>query len=178
MGGPPGLTATSLPKAPSASFLLPATDYIPTASSCFATAATVAAQLLPGSHPIRLSVMLEYAAYTYDCLHDAEGCRRIAKQTIAGVYNAQEGMDDESFEDAAELVGVLGKMMKRGLNGSSGTPGSRSRSEGSRSTPRAGQGQAKPSTPPKRRQEKPSTPTRARQDIPPAVPSPGMSNPI
>ena len=27
-------------------------------------------------------------------------------------------MDDDSFEDAAELVGVLGKMMKRGAAGS------------------------------------------------------------
>ena len=178
VGGPPGLTATALPKAPSASFLLPATDYIPTATSCFQTAATLATQVLPGSHPIRLSVMLEYAAYVYDCIHDAESCRRIAKQTIADVYNAKEGMDDESFEDAAELVGILGKMMKRGLNGSSGTPGSRSRSDASRSTPRASQGQVKATTTSKIRQNKPSTPPRGKVDIPPAVPSPGMANPI
>lgn len=47
------------------------------------------------------------------------------------MYNAPEGMDDDMFEDAAELVGILGKMMKRGLSGnvssgsrSTGTPAS------------------------------------------------------
>ena len=29
-------------------------------------------------------------------------------------------MDDDAFEDAAELVGVLGKMMKRGAAGAAG----------------------------------------------------------
>jgi hypothetical protein len=49
----------------------------------------------------------------------------LAKATIAEVYNAQEGMDDDMFEDAAALVGILGKMMKRGLGsgGSASTPG-------------------------------------------------------
>ncbi|KAE8549443.1 hypothetical protein EYB25_007964 [Talaromyces marneffei] len=111
--GPPGLNPYPPPK-PAASFLLPALDYTQTATPCFSHAATLADTLLPGSHPLRLSVKLEYAAYLYDCLHDADACRRLAKQTIADVYNAQEGMDDESFEDAAELVAVLGRMVKRG----------------------------------------------------------------
>ncbi|KAJ9371033.1 hypothetical protein DTO282F9_3870 [Paecilomyces variotii] len=141
---PPGFTTPfQNPKAAS-SFLLPALDYRPTASACFNNAAVLADTLLPGSHPLRLSVKLEYAAYLYDCLHDSDACRRLAKQAIADVYNAQEGMDDESFEDAAELVGILGKMVKRGgktssAGGSStagGTPaGEYSRSEGSRGTP-------------------------------------------
>lgn len=133
---PPGLTPVSIPK-PSASFLLPAIDYIPMASSCFTEAAVLAEDLLSGSHPIRLSVKMEYAAYLYDCLHDGEGSRKLAQQSIRDVYNAQEGIDDDMFEDAAELVGVLGKMMKRGL-GSSGTPGSTPGmgSSGTPSTPR------------------------------------------
>ena len=157
---PPGLIPVSIPK-PSASFLLPAIDYIPLASSCFADASLLADELLSGSHPIRLSVKMEYAAYLYDCLHDGEGSRRLAQQSIRDVYNAQEGMDDDMFEDAAVLVGILGKMMKRGL-GSSGTSGS---------TPKNGS-VATPSTP------------RARDvsysdnGIPPAVPSPGTQNPI
>ncbi|KMU91714.1 hypothetical protein CIHG_09521 [Coccidioides immitis H538.4] len=90
--------------------------------------------------PIRLSVKLEYAAYLYDCLNDAAACRRLAKQAIADVYNAQEGMDDESFEDAAELVGILGKMVKRGGKTSSGgtssvAGGDKSWSDGTQSTP-------------------------------------------
>ncbi len=126
---PPGLTPVSIPK-PSATFLLPAQDYVPRASEYFDYASSLANAYLSGSHPIRLSVKTEYAAYLYDCLHDAEGSRRLAQAAIRDVYNAQEGMDDDMFEDAAELVGILGKMMKRGLSGSA--------SQGSGSTPRAG----------------------------------------
>lgn len=156
---PPGLAPVSIPK-PSASFLLPAIDYIPTASSCFSTAAALSDELLSGSHPVRLSVKTEYAAYLYDCLHDGEGSRKLAQQTIKDVYNAQEGMDDDMFEDAAELVGILGKMVKRGLasEGSSGsTP--HVESAGTSTTPKA-------RIPPR------------DVVIPPAVPTPGMQNPI
>lgn len=119
---PPGLAPVSVPK-PSASFLLPAINYIPMATSCFDMAAALSDELLSGSHPIRLSVKTEYAAYMYDCLHDGEGSRKLAQQAIKDVYNAQEKIDNDRFEDAAELVGILGKMMKRGL-GSSGGSGS------------------------------------------------------
>lgn len=151
---PPGLAPVSIPK-PSASFLLPAIDYIPTASSCFTTAAALADHLLSGSHPIRLSVKSEYAAYLYDCLHDGDGSRRLAQQSIKDVYNAQEVMDDDMFEDSAELVALLGKMMQRGL-GSSGTSGSTPgiSSFGSPSTPR----------------------TKPNPNPPPAMPSPGTQN--
>lgn len=128
---PPGLTPVSVPK-PSASFLLPAQNYIPRASECFDYTCKLADTFLSGSHPVRLSVKTEYAAYLYDCLHDGEGSRRLAQAAIKDVYNAQEGMDDDMFEDAAELVGILGKMMKRGLGGAG--------SQGSGSTPRAGNG--------------------------------------
>ncbi|KAI9763993.1 MAG: hypothetical protein M1840_008940 [Geoglossum simile] len=153
---PPGLNPVSIPK-PTGSFLLPAIDYIPTASACFAEAARLADNLLPGSHPLRLSVKLEYCAFLYDCLKDVEGTRRLAKLAIADVYNAKEGMDDETFEDAAELVKALIKMMKRGMPG--GTPSS---------TP----GMGSSSTPGTR-----STPAMSTGAIP-AIPSPGMENPI
>ncbi|KAJ5957272.1 hypothetical protein N7501_011551 [Penicillium viridicatum] len=135
---PPGLPVMQpvQPPEPISSFLLPPLDYTATATACFNHAATLSDKLLPGSHPLRLSVKLEYAAYLYDCLQDPVACRRLAKQAIADVYNAQEGMDDESFEDAAEIVSVLGKMVKRGgkPNSSTGTPGSSiSRDGGSRS---------------------------------------------
>ena len=135
---PPGLPVMQpvQPPQPISSFLLPPLDYTATATACFNHAASLADKLLPGSHPLRLSVKLEYAAYLYDCLQDSIACRRLAKQAIADVYNAQEGMDDESFEDAAEIVSVLGKMVKRGgkAGSSTGTPGSSvSRGGGSRS---------------------------------------------
>ncbi|RMD40886.1 hypothetical protein DV735_g4251, partial [Chaetothyriales sp. CBS 134920] len=98
-----------------ATFLLPLADYTPQASAAFKEANDLADRLLPGSHPVRLSVKVEYVAYIYDCLHEAERSRYLAKMTIRQVYEAQEGMDDESFEDAAEMVGILGRMMKRGL---------------------------------------------------------------
>ncbi|OAF54403.1 hypothetical protein VC83_09417 [Pseudogymnoascus destructans] len=75
------------------------------------------------------------------------------KNTIAEVYNATEGMDDEMFEDAAELVGTLGKFMKRGL-GSAGDS-----SSGSKSTLRAGAGAAEQRQEPSRPLR--STPPRA-----------------
>lgn len=137
---PPGLGLTPVqPVQPVSSFLLPPLDYTATATACFNHAALLADKLLPGSHPLRLSVKLEYAAYLYDCLQDPIASRRLAKHAIADVYNAQEGMDDESFEDAAEIVGVLGKMVKRGgktgssTAGSSSAGGDRSRSRSSRS---------------------------------------------
>lgn len=57
----------------------------------------------------------------------------MAKTTIAEVYNAKEGMDDDMFEDSAELVGILGRMMKRGLGGGSSSAAG---SSGTRTTER------------------------------------------
>jgi hypothetical protein len=184
VGGPPGLPPPPPVASNSGNFILPSIDYIPTATSCFLTASTLAEALLPGSHPIRLSVKLEYVAYLYDCLHEKDQSRRLAKRTIADVYSAQEGMDDESFEDAAEMVGVLGKMMKRGLAGGSGSgsgsiPGGgtgASASQGSRSTPRVGE--PNNAVPSRQRQEMRVTPPRGSDGMPAAVPSPGMTNPI
>ncbi|OAX84777.1 hypothetical protein ACJ72_00857 [Emergomyces africanus] len=187
---PPGLPVIK-PTKSAASYILPALDYTPMATACFSDVAQLADNLLPGSHPVRLSVKLEYAAYLYDCLHDSDGCRRLAKQAIADVYNAQEGMDDESFEDAAELVGILGKMVKRG---------GKTSSAGGSSTPAGG---STPGTQPdasgtirQRHQQKHSqnqqqhqqrTPTTTRGTptkvltsgaYSPAIPPPTMTNPI
>jgi len=141
-GGP--VRAEDLPRAspkPAASFLLPARDYRPVALACFQEANDLAERLLWGSHPLRLSVKVEFSAFLYEGMHDGDASRRLAKGTIAEVYNAQEGMDDEMFEDAAELVGILGRMMKRGLG--TGTPGG---SSGSKSTPRVGGSSSTPYT--------------------------------
>lgn len=195
---PPGLAPVQLPRSAS-SFLLPALDYTPTATACFNHAALLADRFLPGSHPLRLSIKLEYAAYLYDCLHDSTACRRLAKQAIADVYNAQEGMDDESFEDAAEIVGILGKMVKRGGKTSSagGTSSGtlRADSEGghspSKKTSRDG-GSTTPSGTPrddgstKKAVSAKATPraspappvSKTTNGLPPAVPHPTMVNPI
>ncbi|KAL3425691.1 14-3-3 domain-containing protein [Phlyctema vagabunda] len=113
-GGPVGGT---IPLEFAPNFLVPAADYRPLALNCFREATILSERLLWGSHPLRLSVKVEFAAFLYDCLHDKESSRQLAKLTIAEVYNAQEGMDDDMFEDAAELVGILGRMMKRGTGG-------------------------------------------------------------
>ena len=111
-----------------ATFLLPLQDYTPYATQAFHEANELAERLLPGSHPVRLSVKVEYIAYVYDCLHEAEASRKLARLAIRNVYEAQEGMDDDSFEDAAEMVGILGRMMKRGL-GLGGSSGSQVRAD-------------------------------------------------
>ncbi|KAL3463284.1 14-3-3 domain-containing protein [Aspergillus heterothallicus] len=204
---PPGLAPVRPPRPISASFLLPALDYTPTATACFNHAALLAERFLPGSHPLRLSIKLEYAAYLYDCLQDANASRKLAKQAIADVYNAQEGMDDESFEDAAEIVGLLGKMVKRGAKkkGTSSHGGSTttrsvtpkaesSRSEGGRTPTTATRKTASPRTAATTPMPAPSprtpkatitatTPMRTGQaqsqsQSPAAVPNPTMLNPI
>ncbi|KAF2018697.1 14-3-3 protein [Aaosphaeria arxii CBS 175.79] len=108
---PPGLNPIPIPQ-PS-SFILPPLNFIPLATGYFETATSYAQNCLPGSHPLRLSVALEHSAFVWDCLHDHEASRRIARRAIKDVYRAQEEMEDNEFEDAAELVGVLGRMMKR-----------------------------------------------------------------
>ena len=131
---PPGLAPITIPR-PSASFLLPAIDYIPTASQCFAEAAALADALLSGSHPLRVSVKVEYAAYIYDCLHDGDASRKLAAQSLREVYNDKAGMDDDMFEETAKLVVILDKMKKRGAR--STTPSMKESVIGTPSTPRA-----------------------------------------
>ena len=118
-GGPVGPPPGFGPE-PVAAFLLPAVDYLPMAHQHFKDAVALANSLLWGSHSLRLSVKTEYAAFLYECVHDADGSRKLAKDTIAEVYGASEGIDNDMFNDACELVTVLGKMMKRGL-GAAGT---------------------------------------------------------
>ncbi|KAK3203798.1 hypothetical protein GRF29_106g654463 [Pseudopithomyces chartarum] len=108
---PPGLHPVPIPQ-PS-SFILPPLNFVPLAGGYFTTASGYATQYLPGSHPLRLSVALEHSAFLWDCMHDHEESRRVARRAIKDVYRAQEAMDDSEFEDAAELVGILGRMMKR-----------------------------------------------------------------
>ncbi|KAJ0168686.1 hypothetical protein CTA2_1588 [Colletotrichum tanaceti] len=117
---PPGFAPRSGSDLPAA-FLEPPRDYLPEAHKYFKEAIALADQHLWGSHSLRLSAKTEYAAFLYDCVHDTDGSRKLAKETISEVYEATEGMDDDMFSDACELVTVLGKMMKRGLGSSNNT---------------------------------------------------------
>ncbi|KAH7166250.1 14-3-3 domain-containing protein [Dactylonectria macrodidyma] len=128
---PPGFESQNTPLSPA--FLLPPKDYLPQAKQHFHEAIQLADSLLWGSHSLRLSVKTEYAAFLYECVHDADASRKLAKDTISEVYDATEGMDDDMFQDACELVTVLGKMMRRGL-GSSNTLRSK-QDQGSNATP-------------------------------------------
>jgi hypothetical protein len=109
INAPPGLNPIPIPQ-PS-SFILPPLNFVPLASGYFITATSYATQYLHGSHPLRLSVALEHSAFLWDCVHDHDASRRVARRAIKDVYRAQEAMDDTEFEDAAELVGILGTMM-------------------------------------------------------------------
>ncbi|KAF2092981.1 14-3-3 protein, partial [Rhizodiscina lignyota] len=115
---PPGLAPIRQPT-PSSSFIFPAQNFLPATSSYFNLATSLAAQLLPGSHPLRLSVAIEHAAFLWDCVRDGDGSRAMARRAIRDCHAAKEGLSDADFEDAAECVGVLGRMMRReGLSGS------------------------------------------------------------
>ncbi|KAK8250718.1 hypothetical protein HDK77DRAFT_190631 [Phyllosticta capitalensis] len=109
---PPGLGGPTIAPRPSA-FLFPPMNFLPITESHFVNADRAATALLPGSHPLRLSTAVEHCAFIWDCLHDFQYARRLARQTIRAVYHAKEGMDDEDFEEAAKMVDQLGKIMKR-----------------------------------------------------------------
>ncbi|KAI1335242.1 14-3-3 domain-containing protein [Xylariaceae sp. FL0016] len=151
-GGPVGPPPGFGPQAPepAAAFLLPSVDYLPTAHQYFKEAIALADSMLWGSHSLRLSVKTEYSAFLYECIHDEDGSRKLAKDTIAEVYDASEGMDDDMFNDACDLVTVLGKMMKRGL----GSNRSRGHSPATQAT------------------------TSQADSVATAVPAAGMENPI
>jgi hypothetical protein len=145
---PPGFGPPQVEAA--ASFLMPYKNYLPQAHQYFKEAVELADRLLWGSHSLRLSIKTEYAAFLYECVHDVEGSRKLAKDTIAEVYEATEGMDDDMFDDACELVTVLGKMMKRGLGSSN----------------------------PSRSQPQSPTHVSHSENVAAAVPPVGMENPI
>lgn len=112
-GGPVAPPPGFGPEPPGA-FLLPIGDYLPTAHKYFRDAAALADKHLWGSHSLRLSIKTEYSAFLYECAHDEEASRKLARRTINEVYEATEGIDNDMFQDACELVTVLGRMMKRG----------------------------------------------------------------
>jgi hypothetical protein len=116
---PPGLTPAMppgfapIPPKPSA-FLLPAIDFVPNTATYFRAASNIATLLLPGAHPLRLSVAIEHAAFLWDCVHDHDGSRSLARRAIRSLRDGEDaGISDEQYDDAADMVGVLGRMMKR-----------------------------------------------------------------
>ncbi len=135
-GGPVGPPPGFGPESPTA-FLMRPGDYLPQAHQCFREAVQLAEQLLWGSHSLRLSVKTEYVAFLYECAHDEEASRKLAKDTISEVYEATEGIDNDMFTDACELVTVLGKMMRRGLGSSGNLRGKTHESSGQGSPPAA-----------------------------------------
>ncbi|KAF3928698.1 hypothetical protein AA313_de0203180 [Arthrobotrys entomopaga] len=91
-------------------------NYINIASQAFVVADDYATRLLSGSHPLRLSVKLEYSAFAHDCMKEFSLSRSIARKAIDDAFSSMEAMTDESFEDAMDLVSSLGVMARRGGN--------------------------------------------------------------
>src|SRR5690606_30452467 len=79
------------------SYLLPAT-------AAFQAAYALATALLPGIHPLRLSVTVEYAAFMFDCVRDHDASRRLARQGVEDALDVVDelGDDDETFNDAQD----------------------------------------------------------------------------
>jgi hypothetical protein len=145
MDAPPGLAPIPNTQHPM-SYLIPHRNYLPLTDSYFDTANAYAATSLPGSHPLRLSVALEYAAFLWDCQHDHERSRNLSSQAIRDTYTAEEGMEDEEFMDASEMVRNLHRMMKR---------------KSWEGTPRTGQSTTLPGTPLQHTNGAPIAPTLA-----------------
>lgn len=154
---PPGLAP--IPPKPSA-FLLPAIDFVPLTSAHFRAATITATACLPGAHPLRLSVAIEHAAFLWDCVHDHEGARTISRRAIRALQEGEEDehVTDEAYDDAVEMVGQLGRTMRK--KSWEGTP-----QTGADSTPSIGN----PSPAPPKKVSPPLPPISAP---PPTVPIP------
>jgi hypothetical protein len=87
---------------PTTTAALNAYAYMAPTIDAFNRADITANRLLPSSHPLRLSVKLEFSAFTYDCTRDYETSRMIAKKAVDEAFSSMDPMDDESFEDAME----------------------------------------------------------------------------
>jgi hypothetical protein len=156
---PPGLAP--IPPKPSA-FLLPAIDFIPLTSAHFRAATITATACLPGAHPLRLSVAIEHAAFLWDCVHDHEGARTISRRAIRALQEGEEddNVTDEAYDDAVEMVGQLGRTMRK--KSWEGTPRT-----GADSTPSI-------------RNPSPAPPKKVSPPLPPfaAVPPPSVPIPV
>ncbi|KAF2667950.1 hypothetical protein BT63DRAFT_305669 [Microthyrium microscopicum] len=110
---PPGFEPSPSLPYPSG-FILPSRNFVPIARTYFQTAQSSAAALLPGAHPLRLSTAFEHAAFLWDCAHEHEAARQLARRTIRHLKDGEEeGVSDEAFEDAAETVQYLIAIMRR-----------------------------------------------------------------
>lgn len=108
--------AKNLPPFPTtsnpATFIMPLRDNIPTTLSLFETALELA-EKLPGSAPLRLSVVVDFCSFLQRCMNDGKRARKLASEAVKAVYQAHEGMEDSEFEDAAALVGLLGVVIEK-----------------------------------------------------------------
>lgn len=89
-------------------------NYVRPAMEAFKKAYELAEALLPGIHPLRLSVIVEYSAFMFDCVKDYEESRRLAKNGVDEALEVVDAIDDdETFDEARDLVGSLAIMAKR-----------------------------------------------------------------
>lgn len=82
-------------------------NYVPRTSNYFQAASSLAAQYLPGSDPLRLSICLEHCVFMDTCARNAAAASERARAALHDVYSASEGMSDGDFHDAASLVQAL-----------------------------------------------------------------------
>lgn len=89
-------------------------NYIRPAMEAFKKPYNLAEESLPGIHPLRLSVIVEYSAFMFDCVKDYEESRKLAKKGVDEALEVVDTIeDDETFDDARDLVGSLAIMAKR-----------------------------------------------------------------
>lgn len=86
-------------------------DFTPIATESFNQVDFLCEKYLPRFHPIRLSATLNFATYAYECLHDGEACKYIARKAIVEAYHSYDKMDVESWERSTKLIRILRKLI-------------------------------------------------------------------
>lgn len=115
---PPGLGLHTIvdynPPASSATYLMPACNYTLDANFSFSRTFELAEALLDASHPLRLSVALEYATFLFDCLGDFDASQQLCKRAILAVYAGSDTTNVPMFEDSWILVNDMATLARRG----------------------------------------------------------------
>lgn len=128
---PPGFSPQQPSPPSSASYLLPPLNFVPKANTYFKLASTLAARLLPGANPLRLSVAHEYTAFLSDCAKDTDSARRTAGDAVRAAYSDQTDLSDKEWEDVLMMVKALtGIAQRRTSDQGSGTTKSSPQTEG------------------------------------------------
>lgn len=116
---PPGLENPILeqynPPVSAATFLLNAMEWSPEVKKLFEWTIGLAEKFLPGWHPLRLSVVLEYATFLYEQLGHYDASQQLCKRAIRAVFSERaKGLTNIIQQDSSPLVDDLADLAQKG----------------------------------------------------------------